>query len=360
MTLLIDQLHNAGTNMLLYTIIGFAIISYALYKFVLRQPTNNTQQQQQRTAAANNNARSNNIQTNNRTSTSTSTTASIKSNNTNNDDEDDYTFGKSRHPKHMLPPKPNALPGSSIATLRADLSGCLLNGIIPFRSTFASGYESKLQQHQQQQQQQSQTDNDVIVKNRRERARIFARMFSSPTKKAGAKTPTPSSKPPNRGANIVITVHHSDITTINERCYCTKLQKVLYLLGTYYNVFVLVHLDDDEEEKKKVGGNIANGGEGVNYHTKKLRTTLLNNNNQQQHEGGYILNEQIIPPHRIIVTSTTRSRVAFVRQLNGTELVMDYEEEEVTKELERFGFRVLCYPREKEGDGSALGKFLIP
>ena len=358
---LIDQLTDAGTNMQLYTIIGFAIISYALYKFVLRQPTptvtTNTQQQQ-RTAVANNNARSNNIQTNSRTSTSSST----KSNNTNNDDEDDYTFGKSRHPRHMLPPKPNALPGSSNKAI--DLSGCLLNGIIPFRSTFASGYETKLQQ----QQLQSQTDNDVIVNNRRERARIFARMFSSPTTaKAGTKTPS-SNKPPNRGANIVITVHHSDITTtINDECcycYCTKLQKVLYLLGTYYNLFVLVHLDDDEEEeKKKLGGNIANGGEGVNYHTKKLRTTLLNNNNQQQQqgeEGGYILNEQIIPPHRIIVTSTTKSRVAFVRQLNGTELVMDYEEQEVTKELERFGFRVLCYPREKEGDGSALGKFLIP
>ena len=52
-----------------------------------------------------------------------------------------------------------------------------------------------------------------------------------------------------------------------------------------------------------------------------------------------------------------------MRQLQGTELVVDFEEG-MTGELERFGFRVLLYPENsncEEGETiSALGKFLIP
>ena len=47
-------------------------------------------------------------------------------------------------------------------------------------------------------------------------------------------------------------------------------------------------------------------------------------------------------------------------QLHGSELVVDFEEN-VTKESEQFGFRVLVYPKNSEGKTvSALGNFLIP
>lgn len=87
----------------------------------------------------------------------------------------------------------------------------------------------------------------------------------------------------------------------------------------------------------------------------------------------YQLNPQILPPHRIAFTSTTKGRIAFVRQLSSkSEFVIDYDTA-VKNELERFGFRVLIYPKMTtsmnamkvgEGEGgsttSALGKFLIP
>ena len=339
---------SSGTNTLLYvSVIGFAIVSYVLYKFVL-SPTQPAQQQQTIAASTSRTIRpsTSNI------STASSTTTTTK----NNTDNDDYKFGQSRHPSHLLPP-------SNWSINREDLSGYLLKGIIPFRSTYANGYETRLQQQQEQKKQKnneqavssskvSEEVKDLVVVNRKERARIFARMFSSTT---STSSPT---KPPNRGSNIVITIHHTDVITTTSNSVDSKLHKVLYLLGTYYNVFVLVDASDVEPK-------ITNDEE-VKEYIDKIRTQLYTNNNNNSSDNEYQLNKQIIPTHRIIVTTTSSGRVAFVRQLADTQLVIDYDVEGVVKELERFGFRTLCYPRVEGGMGeggcgeSYLGKFLIP
>ena len=79
--------------------------------------------------------------------------------------------------------------------------------------------------------------------------------------------------------------------------------------------------------------------------------------------------------HRIIVTTSSIGRVAFVRQLVNTELVIthdhppdDYDDDDddydVVTELARFGFRTLVYPNNNTttttNGYSALGNFLIP
>lgn len=174
--------------------------------------------------------------------------------------------------------------------------------------------------------------------NRRERARIFARIFS---KTVGGR----GGRPPNRGANVVVTIHHKEINS-------SKLQKVLFLLGTYYNLFVMIDGSGggDEMEMTKI--------------IKTMRSRLLNQGLQTSKTGEYVLNSGILPPHRIAFSSTCKGRVAFVRQLHGhglhgAELILDFEEN-VTKELERFGFRVLAYPKtSKEKTEPALGDFLI-
>jgi len=176
---------------------------------------------------------------------------------------------------------------------------------------------------------------DLIVVNRRERARIFARMFSV----SGG-----GGRPPNRGVNIVVTIRHTEIS-------CSKLQKALFLLGTYYNLFLLV----------EGSGVAAASGKDVEVRdfVKKMRYELLNQGiGGSAADSEYKLNSEIIPPHRIAFSSTAKGRVAFVRQLHGTELVVDFDEN-VTKELERFGFRVLVYPKGGE-TSSGLGSFLIP
>ena len=49
----------------------------------------------------------------------------------------------------------------------------------------------------------------------------------------GGGRATPPRAPPDRGANVVVTMRSDDAR-------CVRLQKALYLLGTYYNLFVLV------------------------------------------------------------------------------------------------------------------------
>ena len=85
----------------------------------------------------------------------------------------------------------------------------------------------------------------------------------------------------------------------------------------------------------------------------------------------YRLNSHLLPMHRIIVTTSSIGRVAFVRQLVNTELVITYPDDDddddddnsvVTTELVRFGFRTLIYPNNNTANNgySALGNFLIP
>merc|ERR1712238_378686 len=71
---------------------------------------------------------------------------------------------------------------------------------------------------------------------RKDRARIFTKLFSPiRTKESGIL------KPPSRGSNVVVSVPEKDVA-------CRKLRHGLFLLGTYYNLFVLLCLDDDEEK----------------------------------------------------------------------------------------------------------------
>ena len=159
------------------------------------------------------------------------------------------------------------------------------------------------------------------------------------------------------------------------------MQKALYLLGTYYNLFVIV---DGSSSSTSSSSLIGNDDAGLRKFVRRIRNELLNESNDDDDDdarstnidddhaaptavgGGYRLNPRVLPPHRIAFSSTSRGRVAFVRQLQGTELVIDHDELGVTSELERFGFRVLVYPNDVGGgdDGkeysSALGKFLVP
>lgn len=220
---------------------------------------------------------------------------------------------------------------------------------------------------------------------------------SSRSSSTSSNTTSPTNAPPNRGANIVVTIRPND-------AQCPKLQKTLYLLGTYYNLFVLVDgsswrsgdsgaVDEGAETSSSsstvsLSSSLSSPSEDsqIRGFIQKIRSELLNecqvttdatNNHDENGNGEYKLTSLILPPHRIVFSSTTRGRVAFVRQLHGTELVVEYEDEEggVTKELERFGFRVLVYPIQTAGevggvvDGrtgttkiqySALGTFLIP
>lgn len=328
-TTMMDSLNQSNT--LVYcTVSIFALVTWLIYKFVLSQTTASatgdgsagaasastatvTTQRQRSAATGRGDASA--------VSASSRAISTVNASSSSSSQQEDYfSYGVPHHPPHLKPPE-------GWDQKKTDLSGFLLQGIVPFRSTPANGYESRLQKDLG-------GETDVVVANRRERARIFAKLFSG-----GA-----AGKPPNRGANIVITVHHTDSS-------CTKLQKALMLLGTYYNVFVLID-----------GAGLFPSGKvdmvKEREAAKRFRSDLL----QQSTTGNdYTLNSQILPPHRILLCATNVGRVAFVRQLHCAELVVDGDVQ-VTTELERFGFRVLACPKTSEGDAtvSSLGKFLIP
>lgn len=121
------------------------------------------------------------------------------------------------------------------------------------------------------------------------------------------------------------------------------------LLGTYYNLFLLV---DHKQEKEQFDRDVV----------KRFRNDLLNITAAENDNNKDKLTSQILPPHRIIFTSTPEGKVAFVRQLHEAKLVLlGSKEDKVKVELERFGFRVVSYLDEKaDSSVSTLGQFLLP
>ncbi|KAL9180978.1 hypothetical protein ACHAXT_009783 [Thalassiosira profunda] len=321
----------ASADALLYgSIVGFAVVSWLVWKFLLSAPPRTgaaSSGTSSAAAAASSASRAGRAgapapgtaRTRRAAGASSSSPTSYSSKEA---DDDAFAFGQPRCPPHVVEP-------AGWGKKKYELSGCLVQGVVPFRSTPASGYEARLQSQLCASSAGGDAASDLIVANRRERARIFARMF------AGQK----GARPPNRGANIVLAIRHTDVS-------CAKLQKVLFLLGTYYNLFLLIDGSGAPQCTKD---------EEVREFVKRLRSELLNHSDAEE----YRLSSDILPPHRIAFASTSKGRVAFVRQLHGTELVVDCDEDVIT-ELERFGFRVIVYPQKSEGRVSALGNYLVP
>lgn len=221
-------------------------------------------------------------------------------------------------------------------------------------------------------------------------------------------------RPPGRGSNVVVVISYDGNVIANDGsgssgsgrsilAKCEKLQKSLMLLATYYNLFLLVNVEKNDNLKEQHnhnqgGSNNSNEEEEKRRRdmVKQFRSDLLNittttnsdnttdsssnnsgSSNNDNADNGNKLNSQILPPHRIIFTSTSEGQIAFVRQLVDTKLVLlpsttssSNGGEKVKMELERFGFRVVCYPENNDkstnnGENgsasySALGQFLIP
>ena len=207
----------------------------------------------------------------------------------------------------------------------------LVEGLIPFKRSLAGSYESSKTARASQQE-----DGDVVTANRKSRARLLARLLN-PTL-TGAQTKTP----PARGSNVIVCIPSTDVG-------CAKLQQALYLMGTYFNLFVVLTLPtkddasvDESDKEKEILDN--------------LRSQLRGSGN----DNGVPI--EVLPDHRIVAARTVEGKVAFVRQMHRPEFVLDCDAEMKT-ELERFGFMVLLYGQgdeKRSSDGiSLLGKTLM-
>lgn len=229
-------------------------------------------------------------------------------------------------------------------------------GIIPFRFTLASTFESRLSKSLETNKNASGPGTNASnrqMNNRKERARIFTKLF--PVNRAENSNATP----PNRGSNIVVSVPSSEVD-------CMKLRHVLFLLGSYYNLFLLISLSKGEataNQEKTETDEYKIKKTFMEVIENKLRGTLekqLDRIGQNK----ISLPFDVLPSHRIVASSSIGGRVAFVRQLpKRPELVIDYETD-VRNELTRFGFAVFLYS--KTGDHgittvlSGIGKELLP
>lgn len=195
-------------------------------------------------------------------------------------------------------------------------SAVLVDGLVRFRHGRAASYEQQ----------------DDVSKNRRERARVLARLLALNNNSKNSNSTAPP--PPARGSTVVVSIPQEHVD-------CPKLRRVLFLLSTFYNLFCILSFDT-KVSAEQMSGVIA-----------KLR------GNAKEEE----LPTEVLPDHRIVAAQSVTGRVAFVRQLARVEFVLDFEPQ-VRTQLSRFGFQVFVYGNSDDdnGDGvySPLGKLLLP
>jgi hypothetical protein len=194
----------------------------------------------------------------------------------------------------------------------------LSDGVVAFRHSKASCYE------------QSACDNETVLANRKERARVLSRLLEG-ERTATSGGSSAATAPPSKGSVVVVSVPEDDVD-------CAKLRRVIYLLGTHYNLFVILAVHSSESSRED---------------RKKLIQRLRGETSSS------LLPVDVIPDHRIVAASTVTGRIAFCRQLQKTELVLDYDSE-VKSMLGRFGHRVIVYGKNYENNQcSKLGSALL-
>ena len=144
------------------------------------------------------------------------------------------------------------------------------------------------------------------MNNRKERAKVLSNLL--------ADSNGIISSPPVKGGSVVLAVPLPDIE-------CEKLRRVVYLLATYYSLLLIVTVDSSFQPKdmKNVLSRLRGSAEDATY-----------------------LAPEVLPDHRITASCSVTGRVAFVRQLQRIELVLDFDAD-VKENLSRFGYRVIIY-----------------
>jgi hypothetical protein len=124
---------------------------------------------------------------------------------------------------------------------------------------------------------------------------------------------------------VVVAISQADITPDS------SLSRVLFVLGTYYNLLVIVGVEN-------VTTDVKDDNDDNDKETKAwILAKLLRDNKDDE------LNDKVLPLHRILLSRNITGRVALVRQLNKVALVVDWDQD-VSKQLQRFGYRVALVP----------------
>lgn len=186
----------------------------------------------------------------------------------------------------------------------------LVDGILPFRFTSNSGLSRYNNTTTSSTSDNSKNSDDEVLT-------MLASIF--------LHKQNDSSIIPSRGSNIVLSLDASSLPLHNE-----KLTKMLTILGTTYNLFIIISLSSIAITPTITNNNnVKNTEEKVSYYREKLYQMM----------GSTCASNTIILPHRIIASTSLTGRVAFVRQLKP-DIVIDFDSD-MSEQLSRFGFRVV-------------------
>jgi hypothetical protein len=218
---------------------------------------------------------------------------------------------------------PHVAPGSAELAVNGG-SNILIDGLLAFRHSRAALWEKKLDAAEQ-------------TVNRKDRARILSRLLEEEIPASSS-----SSAPPAKGSTIVVSIPEEDVG-------CSKLRRVLHLLATYYNLLVILAVPSapSKEERTTLIAKLR-GLEDDDDNKKKKKSSSSSSISAASAE---LLPVDVLPDHRIIASSTSAGRVAFVRQVSRIELILDFDPE-VKSILARFGHRVIAYGDNMEDGGS--------
>ena len=203
-------------------------------------------------------------------------------------------------PQALCSRVPPHLSESSSKILQTGGSNVLSDGMVAFRHTKAASHESSL-------------SSETQMKNQKERAKVLSNLL--------AESNGALSSPPAKGGSVVLAVPFDEIE-------CEKLRRIVYLLATYYSLLVIVTVDSA-------------------FQPKDLKNMIQRLRGSEADEPTNYLAPEVLPDHRVTASSLVTGRVAFVRQLQRIELVLDFDAE-VKDSLSRFGHRVILYGRTYE------------
>lgn len=210
-----------------------------------------------------------------------------------------------REPCQRVPP--HVSPESAKIAVNGG-SNILVDGIVAFRNSKAACEDEMLTKEQ-------------MSENRKDLARVLSRLLS------GADgSGTSISAPPSKGSNVVVSFKLSDVG-------CEKLRRVLYLLATFYNLFAIVVVQNNEQFEWKEREDVIARLRGCD----KLSSIDSTSSREP-------LSSNVLPSHRVVAATSVTGRVAFVRQLERIDLVLDFEDE-VKDLLTRFGHKVYVYSK---------------
>jgi hypothetical protein len=176
---------------------------------------------------------------------------------------------------------------------------------------------------------------------RQERAKILSRLFANSSTVA---------TPPMKGSTFIIGVSY-ELQLLQKKEQKLAIIRVIKGLATYYNVLVIVAVDNKDDNDDNSNSNSNHRYESTQKIHAQVVQTLRSSSSDEEGVGGgeknddslLLLSESILPSHRILLSNTKSSavgRIALVRQLSSNiGLTIDFNPE-VKLQLEKFGYNV--------------------